>query len=109
MAGAIREFEAALARDPEHENARLNLGQLYYNEGALLLDKRRFKEAAARFRAAIPLLPDGAEAYNNLGVALASQGRVSEAAEQFERAVALSPDFLEARDNLLRARSALAP
>ena len=109
VADAVREFEAALARDPEHENARLNLGQLYYNEGALLLDKRRFKEAAARFRAAIPLLPDGAEAYNNLGVALASQGRVSEAAEQFERAVALSPDFLEARDNLLRARSALAP
>ena len=109
VAAAIAEFEAAIARNPAYENARLNLGGLYNDEGAELLDAQRVTEATDRFRAAVAVVPTFAEAYNNLGVALASQGLLAEAAAQFQRAVDLRPDFTEARENLARAQTALAP
>jgi tetratricopeptide (TPR) repeat protein len=101
---AIGEFEAALSRQPANANARANLGQLRYDQGAALMESRRFNEAVPLLRSAVELLPDSAEAHNDLGVTLASLGRVAEARLHFERAVALKPDFAEARQNLQAAR-----
>jgi spermidine synthase len=100
---AVREFEAAIGKDPGSANARANLGQIRYEQGAALLESRRFMDAAAVLAKAVELMPDSAEAHNDLGVALASLGRVSEAAEHFRRAVRLRPDFTEARENLEQA------
>jgi hypothetical protein len=97
---AIGEFEAALAREPRSANARANLGQIRYEQGAELLESRRFSDAAPLLRAAVDLLPDSAEAQNDLGVVLASMGRIDEALVHFQRAVELRPDFIEARRNL---------
>jgi spermidine synthase len=102
----IEEFEAALKRDPASPNARANLGQIRYEQGAALLESRRFTEAVPLLRMAVDLLPDSAEAQNDLGVTLASMGRVGDALPHFERAVALKPDFTEARNNLQAARLA---
>ncbi len=103
---AAREFEAALARDPDSINARRNLGQLRYDQGARLLQAGRAQDAALRFQQAVTLVPAFAEAYNDLGVALASQGLLRDAIEQFRQAVALQPGFAEARDNLAAAVAA---
>jgi predicted membrane-bound spermidine synthase len=97
---AVREFEAALQREPASANARANLGQIRYDQGAALLESRQFAAAAAMLRHAIALAPESAEAQNDLGVALASMGRVDEALDYFRRAVALEPEFTEARRNL---------
>jgi tetratricopeptide (TPR) repeat protein len=97
---AVREFEAALDREPGSVNARANLGQIRYDQGAALLESRQFAAAAAMLRHAIELAPESAEAQNDLGVALASMGRVDEAVDYFRRAVALEPEFTEARRNL---------
>jgi spermidine synthase len=102
---AISEFETALARDPRSANARANLGQVRYEQGAALMASRRFSEAEPLLRMAGDLLPDSAEAQNDLGVTLASMGRVADALPHFDRAVALKPDFAEAQRNLAIAHS----
>ena len=104
VAEAIREFQGALERDPSSANARANLGQIRYEQGADLLEARQYAAAAAMLRSVIDLQPDSAEAHNDLGVALASMGRVDEAAGHFRRAVELRPEFQEARRNLESAR-----
>ena len=100
VADAIREFQGALERDPRSANARANLGQIRYEQGADLLEARQYSAAAGMLRSAIELMPDSAEAHNDLGVALASMGQVEEARDQFRRAVDLRPEFQEARRNL---------
>ena len=101
---AIGEFETALARDPRSANARANLGQVRYEQGAALMEARRFSEAEPLLRMAVELLPDSAEAQNDLGVTLASMGRIDDALSHFDRAVALKPDFAEAQRNLAIAQ-----
>jgi hypothetical protein len=100
VAEAVREFQGALDSDPSSANARANLGQIRYEQGADLLEARQFSAAAGMLRSAIELVPDSAEAHNDLGVALASMGRVDEASGHFRRAVELRPEFAEARRNL---------
>jgi spermidine synthase len=104
VADAVREFQGALDRDPTSANARANLGQIRYEQGAELLEARQFSAAAGMLRSAIELMPDSAEAHNDLGVALASMGQVDEAADHFRRAVELQPEFAEARRNLEAAK-----
>jgi len=105
---AIGEFETALARDPRSANARANLGQVRYEQGAALMESRRFTEAEPLLRTAADLLPDSAEAQNDLGVTLASMGRIGEALGHFQRAVTLKPDFNEARQNLAASQGQIA-
>jgi spermidine synthase/tetratricopeptide (TPR) repeat protein len=100
VADAVREFQGALERDPASANARANLGQIRYEQGADLLEARQYSAAVGMLRSAIELLPDSAEAHNDLGVALASMGQVGEAVGHFRRAVELRPEFAEARRNL---------
>jgi len=101
---AVRQFEEALKQEPTSANARANLGQIRYEQGADFLESRRYVDAEARLREAVDLMPDSAEAHNNLGVALASMGRVAEAMQHFQRAVQLAPGFAEARRNLESAQ-----
>jgi spermidine synthase len=101
---AVREFQEALTKEPRSANARANLGEIRRDQGAELLESRRYLDAVARLREAVDLTPDSAEAHNDLGVALASLGRIEEAAPHFQRAVELEPNFAEARRNLGSAR-----
>jgi predicted membrane-bound spermidine synthase len=109
MDDAVREFESALIKEPRSANARANLGQIRYDEGAALLESRRYDDAAELLRTAVDLMPESAEAQNDLGVALASMGRVAEATEHFRRAVDIQPDFVEARRNLESALRTASP
>jgi Flp pilus assembly protein TadD len=101
---AVREFQEALTKEPGSANARANLGQIRYEQGADFLESRRYVDPEARLREASDLMPSSAEAHNDLGVALASIGRVEEAAQHFQRAIQLAPGFAEARRNLESAQ-----
>ena len=63
----------------------------------------RTAEAAAGFRAAISVQPDGAEAYYNLGIAYKDQGRHRDSLDAYHAALALRPTFPEASFNAGRA------
>ena len=112
LAGGFRAIASRTARrcdlndiiEETSANARANLGQIRYEQGADFLESRRYVDAEARLREAVDLMPDSAEAHNNLGVALASMGRVAEAMQHFQRAVQLAPGFAEARRNLESAQ-----
>jgi Flp pilus assembly protein TadD len=64
----------------------------------------RPEEAIEKYRLALQLNPQEADAHNNLGWTLASEGRIAEAVPHFERALALNPGDKNARRNLDRAR-----
>jgi tetratricopeptide (TPR) repeat protein len=95
---------------PEFVNISPNLWQSllvpaadYYkviDAGSTLMDKRRFEEAAAKWRRAIELNPAEAPPHNNLGYCLAELGRTAQAVAHYEQALSLSPDYLEALNNL---------
>ena len=63
----------------------------------------RTAEAAAGFRAAVSVQPDGAEAYYNLGIAYKDQGRHRDSLDAYHAALALRPTFPEASFNAGRA------
>ena len=75
-----------------------------YNNAAIdLLHVGRTAEAAAGFRAAVSVQPDGPEAYYNLGIAYKDQGRHQDSVRAYSAALALRPSFPEASFNAGRA------
>ncbi len=117
----------ALALQPAHYGARINLGNVLLNQGnregsleeyrnAVKLDPSqatahcnlgyilnvmgKYAEAAASYRTAISLNPNLAEAYNNLGNILLNQGAPQEAIDNFHRAISLAPALSDAYNNL---------
>jgi tetratricopeptide (TPR) repeat protein len=90
---AIDAYRRALALDPEHADALVNLGRLLHEEGDLA-------GAEACYRRALAAQPEDPTAAYDLGVALEDAGRFVEAAVAYERAVAADPDFADAHFNL---------
>ena len=75
-----------------------------HNNAAIdLLHVGRTAEAAAGFRAAVSVQPDGPEAYYNLGIAYKDQGRHRDSVAAYGAALALRPSFPEASFNAGRA------
>lgn len=92
---ARRAYLRALALDPGHADAHLNLGRLLHEAGKVL-------EAEAHYRTALEADPASARAFYNLGVALEDQGRGSGAVEAYEAALRLDADLAVAHFNLSR-------
>jgi tetratricopeptide (TPR) repeat protein len=97
LAGAIAEYEAALAQDPSLGVAHANLLRLY---GRL----ERWDEAEAHHKAALAGGADPAETHYDHGVLLGLQQRWSEAAAAYERALSANPLHAEALNNLGQLR-----
>jgi serine/threonine protein kinase/tetratricopeptide (TPR) repeat protein len=81
---AIRSWMAALAIRPSSVRARLNLGGMLLNKGAL-------DEAVVTFREVTRLRPDFAEGHSALGLALQHKGARKEAAAAYRMALACQP------------------
>ena len=94
-AGAIKAYLDALAVDPDHSDAHLNLGRLLHEEG-------RVEDAERHYRLASEADPTSARALYNLGVALDDRGAPADAIESYEAAVRLDPGLGAAHFNLSR-------
>lgn len=86
-------YERAVALNPQHADAHVNLGRLLHEEGAPAA-------AEKHYRAALAADPVHDTAAFNLGVALEDLGRVREAIEAYARTLALDPDNADAHYNL---------
>jgi tetratricopeptide (TPR) repeat protein len=86
-------YEKAIALDPAHVDAHVNLGRLLHEDGVPAA-------AETHYRAALAVDPDHPVAAFNLGVALDDLGRLAEAADAYRRAIELDPDNPDAHYNL---------
>lgn len=86
-------YEKAIALDPKHVDALVNLGRLLHEGGAPAA-------AEKQYRAALDADPNHPVAAFNLGVALEDLGRLSEAVRIYERAVELDPENADAHYNI---------
>jgi len=93
---AMREFELALASDPENVSA---LG----GTGALYAQMHEFDKAEELLRRATGLQPGNWNPYNRLGAFYFNQGRYAEAAEQYGIVVALDNSNMIGQSNLATA------
>jgi hypothetical protein len=92
---AVHTYRQALALDPGHADAHVNLGRLLHEAGEL-------GEAERHYRATLGLRPDDATAAFNLAVAIEDQGRDDEALEQYERAITIDGRNADAHYNAAR-------
>jgi tetratricopeptide (TPR) repeat protein len=90
---AISEYEKALARDPMHADARMNLGTAFARQGRMDLAVRELTRLVDQD-------PDNAIARTNLGVVLIQQGKVDQARAQLEAALGRDPGLETARQAL---------
>lgn len=131
LAGAVGLYQQLLAEVPDEPNALHLLGliaqqqgrasdavelisraarqvpanaALEYNLAGALLAAGDTGQAIARYRAAVRLKPDFAEAWQNLGALLERLDRLDEAADCFERLIGLAPRSAEAHFSLARVR-----
>jgi tetratricopeptide (TPR) repeat protein len=86
-------YEKAIALDPAHLDAHINLGRLLHEDGDAAA-------AETHYRAALSADPAHPVAAFNLGVALDDLGRLAEAADAYRRAIELDPDNPDAHYNL---------
>jgi tetratricopeptide (TPR) repeat protein len=90
--GAMAAYEACLKADPDHLEARTNLGRLLHIAGRLADAERVYRSVGQ----ADPLLAF------NLAVLLEDLNRESEAIQSYRDALALDPDLADAHFNLAR-------
>jgi tetratricopeptide (TPR) repeat protein len=90
---AIEAYQRVLSLAPDHVDALMNLGTLYYERSAL-------REAAECFGRAATLDPKNALAHYNLGSALEAQGQLEEARRHLRQAVALDESRADPHYNL---------
>jgi Tfp pilus assembly protein PilF/2-polyprenyl-3-methyl-5-hydroxy-6-metoxy-1,4-benzoquinol methylase len=91
--GRMADFPAAdeccrrvLDIQPDHCEARINLGNVLYSQG-------KFDDAIIEYQRAIQISPNHAVAHSNLGNLLAAVGKNDEAAAAFQAAIALNPNL----------------
>lgn len=92
-AEAQEAYGRALALDPAHVDAHVNLGRLLHEAG----DRRG---AEAHYRAALRAEAEDATAAYNLGVLLQEGGRTLEAVQAYQQAIRADPQHADAHFNL---------
>ena len=92
-----------IALKPQSETAPATTagdGAQLSQEGWQLWQSGKMVEAAAKFRQAVKLAPDDANAWNGLGWALFNSGKQAEMQQAFEKAVGINPDHPAALNGL---------
>ncbi len=94
-AEAVDRYTEALAQNPRHADAHVNLGRLLHTRG-------RLREAEAHYVAALVARPNDGTATFNLAVVLEDLGRVDEAIAHYTEALRLDSGCVDAYFNLSR-------
>ena len=89
---ALKAYEACLKIDPDHVDARINLGRLLHVEGDLKRAEKVYREAKN----------PNALLHFNFGVLLEDAGNEPESMIQYRHAIALDPAMADAHFNLAR-------
>jgi tetratricopeptide (TPR) repeat protein len=92
LPGAVRLYEAALARDPADADASCLLGVAHQEQG-------RPEQAVEWIERAVAIRPDVPAYHASLGLAWQALGRPAEAAAAFARVLELNPDDAAAHVN----------
>jgi DNA-binding transcriptional MerR regulator len=90
---AKKSYERAIAADPKHLAARVNLGLLLHQSG-------RLSDAERTYRAALLACGDDATLHFNLAVLLEDLNRRAEAVKSYEAALAAEPGMADAHYHL---------
>lgn len=85
-------YRKALALDPSHADAHVNLGRLIHELGDV-------RGAEIHYRCALDARPADPTAAFDLGVALEDLGRANEAVEAYERVLRIDPSYEDAHYN----------
>lgn len=93
--GAIDLYVEAVAADPRHADAHINLGRLLHQTG-------RLREAEAHYVAALVTRPTDVTASFNLGVVLEDLGKLDDAIQRYRDTIELDPTLVDAYFNLSR-------
>jgi tetratricopeptide (TPR) repeat protein len=99
-AAAEAAYRKALALEPGHADAALNLG-------ALLCEAQRCDEAVALYDAAVRRSPNEALLHFNRAIALEDQGRLADALASYNASLRLAPDLADAHFNAARLHEQL--
>lgn len=94
-AGAQAAYEEALRLDPQHADARVNLGRLLHEDG-------HPDRALVHYRMALSVRPEDPTACFNMGVALEDTGQTEEAIRAYQASIAADPGNADAHYNLAR-------
>ena len=94
-AAAVDRYTEALAQNPRHADAHVNLGRLLHTRG-------RLREAEAHYVAALVARPNDGTATFNLAVVLEDLGRADEAIARYTEALRLDSACVDAYFNLSR-------
>lgn len=94
-ASACDAYRRALAADPDHAGANIDLGRLVHESG-------QADAAADLYRAALRTRPDDAVAWFNLGVALGDLGDLEGALASYRRVLSGDPRCADAHYNAAR-------
>jgi tetratricopeptide (TPR) repeat protein len=92
-ASAIRAYEAIIADDPSHIDARVNLGRVLHEAG-------RYEKAERVYRDALDVCGDDAILYFNLAVLLEERSRLRESMQAYEAALRVDPEMSDAHYNV---------
>ncbi|MBP0001288.1 MAG: TIGR03032 family protein [Cyanobacteria bacterium SID2] len=93
LEAAISSYQNCLNLDPNHLEAR-------YNLGVALADFEQRSESIEQLLHVVENNPQHTRAFNQLGVNYARQNQLDRAIECYETAVSLAPDYATARYNL---------
>ncbi len=86
----------ALGNINKAQELRPNLPTLYYNEGKLLFDAKRYDRAEKLFRKTLRMAPEFVKAHVGLGSIYVRRGEPEKALDRFNRALTLSPNYVQA-------------
>lgn len=92
---ALDAYADAVAADPHHADAHVNLGRLLHQRG-------RLREAEAHYVAALVSRPTDTTATFNLAVVLEDLGRLDDAIARYQEVLELDPSVSDACFNLAR-------
>lgn len=92
--GRIKILEGLLGKDPNNLNARIQLGNMYYDSG-------QFSKAIPHYQKAVELKPDQPDVVSDLGTCFRETGEAAQAMLLYEKAYAIDKSHWRSLFNAL--------
>jgi len=104
---ALIYYEKSFKLNPNNEDTKKRLVQMYFNYGNHFFAQKQFKAALSFYEKTLKIKPNNPDFNNNVGSALMNLGRAKEAIPYLEKAVKTNPNHPNFKRNLQVAKSML--